>query len=265
MIPARVLAKVPGCEDGRLPQSIVRLTGGEGRNEVVRIDTREGRFVWRRRLPPVNRPGALAHSELAAHRQAAAAGLAPPLLHAAPDGSWLLMEFIEGRSWSEQDLLDPAGARRLGERLAMLHALPPPEGVPPADALAMAQGYVERMRRRDPAACSELMPLVQRVEELGRELADLDARRALVHGDLSAGNLLGEAPLLVDWEYAQASDSSWDLACLLSYYPALERHIDLLAGPSGGDTDGGRARLALQRERFELLNLLWQRAYPPVA
>src|SRR5690606_6763881 len=116
MIPAHVLAQVPGCAGARRPLAVVPLPGGEGRNEVVRIDTREGRFVWRRRLPPVNRPGALAQAELAAHRLAAAAGLAPVVLRAAPDGSWLLMEYVEGRPWNESDLLDPAGARRLGER-----------------------------------------------------------------------------------------------------------------------------------------------------
>src|SRR5690606_42046116 len=58
--------------DGRPPQAIHPLPGGEGRNEVLRIDTAEGRFVWRRRLPPVDRPGAAAGTELAAHRLAAA-------------------------------------------------------------------------------------------------------------------------------------------------------------------------------------------------
>nr|PZN70043.1 MAG: hypothetical protein DIU62_01085 [Pseudomonadota bacterium] len=265
MIPAHVLAQVPGCAGARRPLAVVPLPGGEGRNEVVRIDTREGRFVWRRRLPPVNRPGALAQAELAAHRLAAAAGLAPVVLRAAPDGSWLLMEYVEGRPWNESDLLDPAGARRLGERLAMLHALSAPEGVPAADAVQMAHGYVDRLRRRDPAAAREVEPEVRRVEEISARLADLDHARALVHGDLSVGNLLGEEPKLVDWEYAQVSDPSWDWACLLSYYPALEPLIDHVIGPAGAGMAAGRARLALQRERFGLLNRLWERAYPPIA
>lgn len=265
MIPAHVLMQVPGCADGRAPLAVVPLPGGEGRNEVMRIDTTEGRFVWRRRLPPVNRPGSQAQAELAAHRHAAAAGYAPAVLRAAPDGSWMLMEYLEDRPWSEADLTDAVAVERLGERLAGLHALSPPDGVTPADAAAMAQGYVERLRQRDPRATREIEPLLRRVQELGAELADLDRRRALVHGDLSVGNLLGEMPWLVDWEYAQATHPSWDWACLLCYYPRLEAHLDRLLGPAGADTAGNRALLALQRERFGLLNRLWARAYPPVA
>src|SRR5690606_9032656 len=88
MIPPHVLAQVPGCANANPPLAIVPLPGGEGRNEVLRIDTTEGRFVWRRRLPPVDRPGAAARTELAAHRLAAAAGLAPAILRAAADASW---------------------------------------------------------------------------------------------------------------------------------------------------------------------------------
>jgi hypothetical protein len=62
MIPAHVLALVPGCENARPPLAVTPLQGGEGRNEVLRIDTPEGRFVWRRRLPPVDRPGAAART-----------------------------------------------------------------------------------------------------------------------------------------------------------------------------------------------------------
>src|SRR5690606_26752951 len=110
----------------------------------------------------------------------------------------------------------------LCERLAALHAIARPAEVPLADASAMARGYVARLERRDAAAGAAMQPLVQRVDEIGQEMAGLDEKPVLVHGDLMASNLIGPKPQLVDWEYAQAADSSWDWACLLSYYPALE-------------------------------------------
>src|SRR5690606_31809590 len=176
--------------DGRPPQAIHPLPGGEGRNEVLRIDTAEGRFVWRRRLPPVDRPGAAAGTELAAHRLAAAAGLAPQVLHAAPDGSWILMEYVDGAEWSPDQLRSAEGVERLGGRLAALHALETPAEVPLADPPAMARGYLDRLRRRDPAAADSLQPLLQRIEAIGDELTALGQRRVLVHGDLTASNLL---------------------------------------------------------------------------
>ncbi len=263
MIPPHVLAQVPGCGDTRPPRAVVPLQGGEGRNEVLRIDTAEGSFVWRRRLPPVDRPGASARTELAAHRHAAAAGLAPPVLRAAPDASWILMEYIDQAPWSEQQLCSEQGMEQLLARLATLHAIRAPPDVPPADANSMARGYLERLQRRDPAAAASMQPLVQRIDAIGQELAGLEEEAVLVHGDLMAGNMLGEGPQLVDWEYAQAADPSWDWACLLSYYPSLEPWAERLVA-AGDDVPRRRARLALQRERFELLNRLWQRAYPPM-
>jgi aminoglycoside phosphotransferase (APT) family kinase protein len=81
----------------------------------------------------------------------------------------------------------------------------------------------------------------------------------LNHGDLMAGNLLGPGPLLVDWEYAQVADPTWDLACLMTYYPGMSRFTERLLAGAGLAGTSARAGLDLQRERFELLNRLWER------
>lgn len=265
MIPAKVLALVPGCADHEPPLDVVALPGGEGRNLVLRIHTREGLFVWRRRLPPVDRPGALARTELQAHRLAAAAGLAPRVLHAAPDGSWLLMEHVDAPRWRADQLCSAHGAERIGLQLARLHALDSPASVPVADPVAMTEGYRARIAGRDPAAAASLQPLATRIAELGRQIAEQGEARVLVHGDLMVSNMLGPQPLLVDWEYAQAADPAWDWACLLSYYPALGAWTDRLLGAAAQDTPTARARLQLQQQRFALLTSLWQRAYPALS
>lgn len=265
MIPAKVLALVPGCTDLEPPLEIEALPGGEGRNVVLSIRTREGRFVWRRRLPPVDRPGARARTELKAHRLAAAAGLAPPLLHAATDGSWLLMEHVDAPRWTEEQLCSAEGAERIGLLLARLHQLADPEGIPRADPVAMTEGYLRRIAGRDPAAATSLQPVAERIAGLGMQIAEQGESCVLVHGDLMTSNMLGPGPLLVDWEYAQAADPAWDCACLLSYYPALKAWIDRLLGAAGQDSPAARARLRLQQQRFALLTSLWQRAYPSLS
>lgn len=262
MIPAEVLELIPGCEQERPPLAVTRLPGGQGRNLVLRIDTSAGRFVLRRRLSPRDRPGAAALTELRAHLHAAAAGLAPAVLHAAADGGWILMEHVDAACWTEFELCCAQGAARLGLRLAQLHGLAVPDGVPAADPPAMAGGYLERTSQRDTALALELRPLADEVARLGHELAELGERRVLVHGDLMASNLLGPEPLMVDWEYAQAADPSWDLACLLSYYPRLEPFVGQLLGAAGCAGEATEARLPLQRARFTLLNRLWEAAYP---
>lgn len=261
MIPPHLLSRIPECSEAEPPLAVEPLPGGQGRNMVVRVETRAGRFVLRQRLAPVNRPGALALTELRAHALAAAAGLAPQILDAAADGSWILMEHVDAPTWTSAQLEAQRGAERLGACLRKLHALAIPADLPVADAPAMARGYVERLARRDPVSARALQPLVEQVRRLSAVLAPT-ARRVLVHGDLAASNIIGVAPLLVDWEYAQAADPGWDFACLLSYYPALEARLEPLLDAAGIGDAAGRERLRLERERFGLLNRLWDHAYP---
>lgn len=261
MIPGHLLLRIPGCGDDAPPLAVEPLPGGQGRNVVVRVETRAGRFVMRQRLAPVNRPGALALTELRAHRLAAQAGLAPRILDAAADGSWMLMEHVDALPWAPAQFDSPRALERLGGYLRRLHALAVPADLPVADAPAMARGYVERLRLHAPLAAVALQPLVRQVARLSEVLA-ASARRVLVHGDLTASNILGAAPILVDWEYAQAADPGWDFACLLSYYPALESRLEPLLAAAGIDDARARERFRLERERFGLLNRLWEQAYP---
>jgi thiamine kinase-like enzyme len=86
----------------------------------------------------------------------------------------------------------------------------------------------------------------------------------LNHGDLMAANLVGHGagmqPLLVDWEYAQRTDPTWDVACLLVYYPGIESRLESLLAALGLDSARDRQILSLQRRLFDGLNHLWQRA-----
>lgn len=258
---AEALALLPAGLQGLEAPRVQALPGGAGRNEVLRIDTGNGRFVWRRRRPPIDRPGSAAHTELLAHRLAAAAGLAPGILAAAPDAEWILMQHVDAEPWKDAAFDDLHNVQRLGARLAELHGLPVPAELPSADAAAMARGYVTRIAQRDAVAAAAAQPVVERVELLSERLADLGEGRVLVHGDLMASNLLGEKPVMVDWEYAQAADPTWDCACLLSYYPQLETCLPQLLASMRLSGPQISARLALQRERFALLHRLWDRAY----
>ena len=254
MIPAAVLMQIPGCEDGRPPLAVAPLPGGRACNEVLRVETAQGRFVWRRRFAPVDRPGSRAADELNAQRMAAAIGLAPLILAAHPLGHWLLMEFIDAPVWTAEQLHSEAGIEALATQLAQLHALALPADLPVVDTGAMAADYLARLAAVDAAEATALAPLRERIDAISARLAAGTTRPQLNHGDLMASNMLGDAPLLVDWEYAQVAEPGWDLACLLTYYPELERFMPRLLAGSGVET----AAVELQRERFTLLNRLWE-------
>jgi aminoglycoside phosphotransferase (APT) family kinase protein len=265
MIPPQLAALIPGCEEGRAPNVIQLLQGGRGCNLVLRVDTAAGSFVLRQRQLPLDRPGSAPLTELRCHMAAAAAGIAPRIIQAAMDGSWLLMDFIDAHPWTDAHLLSAKGVEQLGLRLAQLHGLAVPSGVPPFDAVGIATGYLAQLRERSPQLATQLQPLLDTVRGLSQALTQLALSAVLNHGDLQAGNMLGSGPILVDWEFAQLVDPTYDIACLLTYYPGLVSQLPLLLESAGLPRGVAQAALGLQRERFACLNQLWAAVNDPKA
>jgi aminoglycoside phosphotransferase (APT) family kinase protein len=257
MIPPHLAALIPGCEEGAAPRLIQPLTGGRGCNLVLRVDTDAGSFVLRQRHPPRDRPGSAAMTELRCQMAAAAAAIAPRVIQAATDGSWLLMDFIDAPVWTDEHLLSDKGVRELGFCLSQLHGLEVPRSVPPFDADSIAAGYLGQLRERSVQLVAQFQPLANRVRELSQATSELKLPAVLNHGDLQSCNMLGTGPVLVDWEYSQLVDPTYDIACLLTYYPGLESKLPLLLDSAGLPRDAAKAALGLQRERFSCLNQLW--------
>jgi thiamine kinase len=265
VIEPELLARVPGCIEGQPALRIEPLSGGRGCNSVVRIDTAAGQFVLRRRHPPLDRPGSFSRNELCAHRLAADAGLAPRVIEASHDGAWLLMDYVPETPWTEAQLFTDAGIEALGVQLQRLQALRLPDELPPIDAAQIASGYLQRIAARDTSLAEALVTEVRGVEQDAHELAGLSDRATLNHGDLQAANLVGMQPWLVDWEYAQRAHPTYDVACLLSYYPALRSQRDRLLAACGLNSIADRQILLTQQRLFARLNRLWQLAHTPEA
>jgi len=260
VIPASVLQHIPGCAGGEAPMSFQLLHGGRDVNRNLRIDTRVGRFVLRQRIREGPRPGADPLSEVACHRAAAAAAVAPAVLDAAPDGSWILMDYVEGGMWTPQRLQAPEGLRTLGACLQRLHATTPPKGLAAFDPVSIARGLAQAILERYPAAAAKVNALVARTRQLALDCAAFAVTPVTTHGDLNASNLIGPAPMLVDWEYAQLADPVYDLACLSVYYPGLRPRSEELLGSTGITDADGAVRLRLHAQLFDSLNRLWEQA-----
>jgi thiamine kinase len=260
VIPASVLQRIPGCAGGEAPLRVQLLRGGRNVNRNLRIDTRAGRFVLRQRICEGPRPGADSLREVACHRAAAAAGVAPAVLDAAPNGGWILMDYIEGGMWTPAQLKAADGLRALGARLQRLHAITPPEGLAAFDPVSIATGQAQAILERDPACATQVDTLVARTRQLALDCAAFATAPVTTHGDLNAGNLIGPIPMLVDWEYAQLADPVYDLACLSVYYPGLRRRGGQLLGAAGIADANAAVRLRLHTELFDSLNRLWEQA-----
>jgi len=256
---ASALAWVPGLRAGVPPRRIERLAGGSV-NDSWRVDTDQGRFVLRVDGPAWRRPGVDRERERLLHEAAACAALAPRLLlRADPDGVQVC-EYLEGRGWDEADFGQTRQLRRLGERLALLHALPVPEEVLPVDPAGCAQDYLRAMGAEAVARGSAAL-IATEIAAAARQVADGTARLTIVHGDLAHTNLLdGEQLWLLDWEYAQRADPLYDVACALAYYPPARTQAAPLLAAAGLTGSAPEARLEAAIRVYDGLSRLWRLA-----
>ncbi len=260
MIAGEQLQRVPGCENGEPPYS-QELIGGGRVNRSYLVRTRLGRFVVRLNDNSDSDPGLDRERELALHTAAAAAGVAPPVLYAAPDGSSLITEYLDGRLWTPHYFSRMRDLRSLGQRLRSLHAITPP-AVARFNPMAVARQYADLILRAEPEEGERIRMLL---DKGAAALANSghDRRGAtIVHGDLHHGNVLtADRVYFIDWEYAQVGDPMLDLACILSYYPRSAPHGALLLEASGlADAGATPGMLAELTSVFTLINYLWYRA-----
>jgi Phosphotransferase enzyme family len=152
------------------------------------------------------------------------------------------------------------GLRTLGACLQRLYATTPPDGVAAFDPVSIATGLAQAILERNPAAAEKVNALVARTRQLALDCTAFAVTPVTTHGDLNASNLIGPAPMLVDWEYAQLADPVYDLACLSVYYPGLQLRSEELLGTAGITDANGAVRLRLHAQLFDSLNRLWEQA-----
>lgn len=269
--PGWALARVPGLERGEPARRVQPLPGGSV-NRVYRVDSAAGRFVLRLNGAAWRRPGVERARELLLHRAAAAAGIAPAIVHAEPAADGLLItEYRDGHVWSGREFGEPPALARLGERLQALHQLPPPE-VAAFDPWAIAHGYVQSIAARSGSGSSApewalgLAPRIDstlaRVEQCCAALRGTDQGDwRIVHGDLAAGNLLqGERLWLLDWEYAQRGHPVLDLACVFAYHPQAAAYRGEFSAAAGLDAAACGELLPAAEYLYGALSWLWHLA-----
>ena len=259
MIAGELLSRVPGCENGEPPYS-QELIGGGRVNRSYLVRTRRGRFVVRLNDNTHSDPGLDRDRELVLHSAAAAAGVAPPVIYAAPDRSSLVTEFIDGRLWTPHYFSRMRDLRALGQRLRMLHAVAPPS-VPRYDPLVTARRYADTVLRHAPEEAGRIQMLLANGAAALVRSGWGKRQFSVVHGDLHHGNVLtADRVYFIDWEYAQVADPLHDLACIMAYYPRAAAHGGLLLEASGLDAGATPEMLADLTNVFTLVNYLWYRA-----
>ncbi len=191
------------------------LAGGITNHNFV-VEDRGQRFVVRvgHDIPA---HGVLRSNELAASRAAHAAGLSPRVVYAEP--GYMVLDFIEGRTFSPHDVRDQCNLPRLVDLVRRCHRDIPLYLRGPAAmfwVFHVVRDYAHTLREGGSRHVDRLPALLQEAERLREAAGPIDV--VFGHNDLLAANVMddGSRLWLLDWDYAGFNSPLFDLGGLAS-------------------------------------------------
>lgn len=230
-------------------EDIERLTGAIAAKDVFRIVV-SGRPYLLRLIGP-NALGDPA-VEVATHRLAAEAGLAPRMLYADAAERIVLSEFVPARPFPADTATQLAGI------IARLHGL---TGFPPPrmkSYLDVGDAFAARFQAANLLPASVTDELFRGIAEVRRVYPRQADEWVASHNDLKPQNYIfdGERFWLVDWEAAFLNDRYHDLTVIANFHVQDEaREAAFLAAYFG------RPAGEYERARFFLMGLLGHSFY----
>jgi thiamine kinase-like enzyme len=174
--------------------------------------------------------GVLRSNELAASRAAHAAGLSPCIVYAEP--GYMVLDFIEGRTFSPDDVRDQRNLPRLVDLVRRCHRDIPLYLRGPAAmfwVFHVLRDYAHTLREAGSRHMDRLPALLQEAERLRQAAGPIDV--VFGHNDLLAANVMddGSRLWLLDWDYAGFNSPLFDLGGLASNSELSPRQaIDVL-------------------------------------
>jgi len=191
------------------------LSGGMTNANFV-VEDRGARYVVRIG-GDIPHHGILRRNELAASRAAAEIGVSPPVFHAGPGA--LVVGFIEGRTFTPEDVRDPANLPRLVDLVRRAHTEIPKALRGPAPlfwVFHVLRDYAHTLREAGSRHAAALPGLMADADRFELAVGPVDL--IFGHNDLLAANVIddGRRLWLVDWDYAGFNSPLFDLANLAS-------------------------------------------------
>lgn len=201
------------------PLEVKPLASGES-NLNYYVRTERGEYVLRRY--PLDTLGVCRQQELRCQHAAAAVGLAPAPLCLNNHQQLLISDYVAG---GVPLALTTETLSLLAVTLAKLHALKVQTPI-----MQISQYLRQLMHNSDLPALQPAASLFSALQHCADEFEMQPADLVLCHMDLHPGNLLWAAGRiwLLDFEYAQLTDSSFDLAAIALHFrlnEQEERHL----------------------------------------
>jgi len=246
--PHEALALVPGvaAADFRIEAMAGGLT-----NRVYKLCGTNASYVLRLNADHTKAFNLDRHCEIGIVEQASSAGLAASIVHADIEHGILLLQYIEGRVWTSDDLVSPGNLEQVAHLLRSVHALP--LSGKKFDTGLIVNTYLDNLLARP-----ELHEVGLRCKTIidGIEPA---LTYCCCHNDVVAANVIAQPKLLLlDWEYACDNDPLFDLASLASYHALDRAAIDTLLSAYVGGVDAAlRERLGELIRLYAAMLWLW--------
>jgi thiamine kinase-like enzyme len=208
--------------------------------------------------------------------QAIPAGLAPAMEYCDPQRGILIARWVDGSLWTPADARDPKNISRMAGFMRRIHALSmpaPARAMNPRKWIDYYGAALSRGSRQDVSAETSARPPSWGARDLAaaaaRQLAALamlpSVDSVVCHSDLHVLNLIdrGDSLVLLDWEYAHASDPLWDLAGWSANNDfGDELAHDLLASYAGRPPPHDEyLRLQILSWLYDYVCLLWSGLY----
>jgi len=176
---------------------------------------------------------------------AAAAGVGAPVVEYLPEVGVLVVEFLEGRTFAEDDLRDGKHLGRVAEACRALHT--GPRFVNDFDMFAIQRRYREVVGERKFRLPYRYDDFETHAERIRRAMSAHDPGTVPCNNDLLAGNFIddGVKLWLIDYEYSGNNDPCFELGNIWSEAGLTLEQLDELMEAYDGQLQ--RARVARAR------------------
>jgi thiamine kinase-like enzyme len=210
--------------------------------------------------------------------RAVLAGLAPGLEYCDPQRGILISRWVDGRLWTPADVRERANIARMADVARRIHALQmptPPRIMTPSNWVDYYSAAARHSARVGPSTTATAS--TPGVASAGAALRTAAAERlaalaalpnvdpTVCHSDLHTLNLIdrGDSLVLLDWEYAHASDPLWDLAGwgANNDFEDELKHELLMSYTGRPPTADECQRLRLLGWLYDYVCLLWSELY----
>ena len=212
---ADLLARLDAVPELADRTAVADLSGGLT-NRNVRVSTPRGEYVARLSSPESALLAIDRTNEHANSVAAAASGAAPDVIAYAPEVSVLVVRFVDGSTWSNDDVLRPENAPRIAAACRRLHA--GPRFVNDFDMLHLQPHYLSIVQERGLRLPDRYLDFAPHVKAIEAALGVRPQAPVPCNNDLLAANVIdaGDRLWLIDYEYSGNNDPFFEIGNLWS-------------------------------------------------